>query len=574
MIDAAALVLDGHSRAAVEVVQSLGRSAVAVDLAATGPTLAEHSRYCRKKLIQPDTADRAAFAAWLTRQVTESRYQLIVPSTEASLQALGSLPDDAPLIQRCVLAPRRSLAVALDKQQTWDLANTLGIPVPRSRVIAGETDIRVAPQSYPLVLKPWTSLVEKDGEVVRLTPQIVRRPDAWHRTIRQLLRYGPVLEQEHIGGRGVGIECLYRNGRCLWHFQHERLHELPLTGGGSSYRRSVAADPELLEASTRLLDDLQWHGVAMVEFKGTPEQGFRLMEINPRLWGSVALPIDAGVDFPKGLWHVANEEDPGPQPEYRRGYYTRHLESDIQWYKENLKADHADRLLLTAPRLGAALETGRLLLGRESWDHFDWHDRSVTWRTVRHVVTAEARAVARRVRSYRTASQLRRAHRRLLSRGSTSSRPLIARILFVCYGNICRSPFAEYRMRASGTTVEIRSAGFHHAEGRRSPEWFREVASGYGIDLSDHRSARLSEELVGWAELIVLADEQNAEQLRQEYPAAVPKSTMLGLFLGAPRVSIADPYQMPQDEARVVCAEVLEACQRLGRWVDGGSLVR
>lgn len=52
------------------------------------------------------------------------------------------------------------------------------------------------------------------------------------------------------------------------------------------------------EDARKLLKHFNWNGVAMVEFKRTPEGKFVLMEINPRLWGSLQLAIDSGRDFP------------------------------------------------------------------------------------------------------------------------------------------------------------------------------------------------------------------------------------------------------------------------------------
>ena len=101
------------------------------------------------------------------------------------------------------------------------------------------------------------------------------------------------------------------------------------------------------------------------------------MEINPRLWGSLALAIDAGVDFPLGLWHLACGTEPPPQPHYRTGFYTRDVNMDFDWLVSNLRADHGDKLLLTKSRLFAIVELLRPLAGRESWDHFDRHDLRV-----------------------------------------------------------------------------------------------------------------------------------------------------------------------------------------------------
>ncbi len=107
-----------------------------------------------------------------------------------------------------------------------------------------------------------------------------------------------------------------------------------------------------------------------------------VMEINPRFWGSLALAIDAGVDFPSGLLSIARGQTPAAQPNYQTNFYTRDLRTDVEWFKGNLRADPRDPLLLTRPRVTPFLELLRPVLGRESWDHFDWRDLPVTWRII------------------------------------------------------------------------------------------------------------------------------------------------------------------------------------------------
>ena len=105
-----------------------------------------------------------------------------------------------------------------------------------------------------------------------------------------------------------------------------------------------------------------------------------LMEINPRLWGSLALSIDAGIDFPLGLLQIAQSEEPVPQPKYKVGYYTRDLRTDVDWLKCNLRANQRDPLLHTQSRALSFFQLLRPLFGRESWDHFDWQDLGITRR--------------------------------------------------------------------------------------------------------------------------------------------------------------------------------------------------
>src|SRR5207247_5719530 len=100
----------------------------------------------------------------------------------------------------------------------------------------------------------------------------------------------PVILQEYTQGIGVGVEVLARNGELLQVFQHRRLHELPLTGGGSTYRMSVPVDRTLRDYAARRMGALRWTGLAMIELQVHREtRAARLRGINGRLAGSAPL---------------------------------------------------------------------------------------------------------------------------------------------------------------------------------------------------------------------------------------------------------------------------------------------
>src|SRR5437899_1606553 len=123
------LVLDGHSRAALETLQSLGRAGFQVDLAAEAKDcLAMHSRYAARKLQQPSQA--ADFHAWLRAEDKQHNYALIVPATETSLLMLRGLDENDPLRCKAIIPGNAALEIALDKEKTWQLARELGVPVP------------------------------------------------------------------------------------------------------------------------------------------------------------------------------------------------------------------------------------------------------------------------------------------------------------------------------------------------------------------------------------------------------------------------------------------------------------
>ena len=557
------LVLDGTSRAAVEAVQSLGKRGLEVHVAARGDCPAFRSRWAAETIAQPSTPHPREFAEWLRALGTD--YSLIIPSTGYSLHHLAHLPESDPLRARAVLPGPEALHVALDKSRTVDTAVRLGIDVPPSVTHTAGDAILNGP--LPRVLKPVSSVVETRDDLGEVFPILARDGEAGQEALRRLLQHGPVLEQELVPGFGVGIECLYAHGKLVWHFAHERLHEG--TGGGlgsgSFYRRSITPPAPLLRAATTLLDHLRWHGVAMVEFKYEPATGrFWLMEINPRLWGSIALAIDAGVDFPHGLYCLATDADPGPQPRYRRPYYTRLVPADLDWIVRQIRRAgpvHARQLLSLL----------RVLIGRESWDHFAWSDLGPFLASTALFLRDKARALQsyrrRRIHSSAALRQHAANVTRLHTLGARST------ILFVCTGNICRSPLAAALWRRRFPSMKVMSAGFLPLGGRRSPDNVQAAAWARGVTLAGHRSRTVNEKILGDSDLVVLFDSRNFEAMSRAFPYHLDKIVMLGALLDPPKPSIADPYQCSAEETELVAADVeaalTELAHQLGLSPDG-----
>jgi len=106
------------------------------------------------------------------------------------------------------------------------------------------------------------------------------------------------------------------------------VHEWPPEGGFSSLCESVGA-PEhaaLMEKSIALLRELEWEGVAMVEYRYDPATGdAALMEVNGRFWGSLPLAYHAGANFPYLLYRLFGlGEAIAPAP-YRAGVRCRYM---------------------------------------------------------------------------------------------------------------------------------------------------------------------------------------------------------------------------------------------------------
>lgn len=554
------LVLDAQSRAAPEVVLSLGRAGCLVDIASSVPApIAGASRHVVRRLVQPSRLETGVFERWLRELDASQQYQLVVPASDDSMLGIAALAEFDDVRRRAVIPGNEALRRTLDKQSTWELAASLGIEVPASRVHRRGDDPAPA-AGFPAVLKPQQSLVRSAEGYHKLFVEIARNEGERRQALARLLKLTNVQEQTYVGGRGVGVECLYEGGRCLWTFVHERLHEYPLTGGGSSYRRSLPPDAACLQPALALLDALGWHGVAMVEFKRTHDGRLVLMEINPRLWGSLALPIACGVDFPAGLLQIACGASPGTQPDYAIGYRARNVEADVLWTKANLRADRSDPLLLTQNRVAALIEWLRPLLGRESWDYFRWNDLGPTRAMLAEVIGAQWTALAGKARRLRLRRQAVRRHADVMERALRSR---VGRVVFVCYGNICRSPFAAalaLRDSRFGGTVSL---GLHEREGRSSPSHIVALAKASGIDLEPHRSRRLDPGTIREDDLIVAMDLDNYRAIGALAPRLLDRTCLLGLFDPQGDVEIADPYALETPAAAQVMLRIARSTSAL-----------
>ncbi|MAT52329.1 MAG: hypothetical protein CMK32_14220, partial [Porticoccaceae bacterium] len=245
-------MLDGDMVAALTIARSLARRGVRVDLAShlAGVT-ASYSRAVTGFYCYPDPLSREdAFLDWLEKHLSFNQYDLVIPVTERTLVPISQ--HRAQLSGSTIaMAASDSLEVVLDKARTIALADELDIPVPVSITINGPGELKGVDGrfQYPVVIKPARSVGRSGHGRAQLKVEYAFTGEQLDARVRHALHFGPVILQEYVKGDGVGVEILAREGDILYAFQHQRLHEVPLTGGGSSLRKSVAVEPALLDAT-------------------------------------------------------------------------------------------------------------------------------------------------------------------------------------------------------------------------------------------------------------------------------------------------------------------------------------
>lgn len=146
--------------------------------------------------------------------------------------------------------------------------------------------------------------------------------------------------------------ALYDHGEPVATFQHRQIRGNSYTGGGGVYRESVY-DPELETVGRTLLNNLDWHGIACVEYAKDEITGeYKLLEINPRFWQSLPCAVRAGADFPAFYWLQATGQRASIDSRYEVGVSSHYLYGELKHLRSVYRDESAlvDRpsLLVTA----------------------------------------------------------------------------------------------------------------------------------------------------------------------------------------------------------------------------------
>lgn len=157
-----------------------------------------------------------------------------------------------------------------------------------------------------------------------------------------------------------------------------------------------------------------------------------------------------------------------------------------------------------------------------------------------------------------------------MARGRASEgQPMTKRILFVCTGNICRSPMALVLFRDMVCKDRsLRSAGIEADSAGTNPVYFAatqeaiRVMHEYGLDLTGHASKPLDSRLVDWADLILVKELWHKRMVLSRFPETVKKTHLLSEYVGE-KGDVSDPYGSGIEAYRECAAKLQELLTKM-----------
>lgn len=374
------LILDASYKQSARSAKNLGRAGLRVALGASvdectapGRLPAFRSRYSACNLVLPSFASEpAAFADRIIEFVQKHHIPVVLPTGDPSIAAIAPRREElAKLGCTLAVASDAALQIANDKTRTLEAADKLGIAYPRSIQIDRLDDLStaVAEFGFPFVLKPTISWTGKTAD--RIVPtEVIDNREALDATTRFLAAGAGVIAQEWASGRREGVSLFLVGDKVLAYCGHLAHRTSPALGGVSVMRESVAVPEEVLDASVRLAKAIGLEGPCEVEFRRNANGQPLLMEINPRLAGTLENAIQSGIDFPLMTWQWASGQSVSRVENYRTGVRTRWLLGDLRWLFENLRSGRPD----TVPRLQACWLFASEFARTNHYDYLDFHD--------------------------------------------------------------------------------------------------------------------------------------------------------------------------------------------------------
>ena len=554
------LVLDADQLSTLAVVRSLGRHGCAVTAAAASPhAIAFQSRYASQHLIYPDPLQQhRAFLEWLTNTLTNHSFDLMIPVTDRSIVPILTVRNSLEALSPIAIAPNPVMEQVVSKCRMHSLAREAGLDVPESWIIKAPAALdTIDPRNgFPLVVKAERSLAWLDGYGQALETRYV----ADRATLKDLgaryALYGDVLVQSRVMGHGVGLGLLARDGLLLNCFQYRRLHELPLTGGGSAYRVSETLDPVLEGQATELVRQLGWHGAMMLEFKyDARAKMYWFIEANGRFWGGLPLALAAGVDFPRHLVSLYQNQ-PVSQSAYSAGVRGRNLERDIDWTRSAVR--HPD-----IPMTRIVSDTLKLVLPREHIDSFAVDDPRPLVSEVQRIGCRLISAARRRKRLF--ASNARENVLRKNPQQIRSCLQQARRLVLVCSGNVMRSAFAEAYLAKLFSSQHggpaIISAGLDAQPGRPADPIAGNIAQNHRLSLEDHRARALATLELTENDVIFVMERTQVAEATSRYPAHASRIYLLTALNPSLPIDIVDPNGEGPATCQAIFHQIVDALE-------------
>lgn len=283
------IITDIKYRMAISPIRELGKKGYYI-IATEFDDIDEHERlgFFSKYVSQRELLSGDNFCESIENISKEERPVLIAGNRKSLMEVIKN---NERLSKCCdFLVPAEdSISLADDKNAICQIAKKIGVPVPKTTSLLEHNSVEEMAESvnFPCIIK------YRNGEAMGKKPQdrykVVNNQNEFIQAYKKMhsVDENPIAS-DYIKGHDIGVAVVMdRNSEPVSFLCYESLREFPIKGGPTCYAKTVFSR-KLLKYSVKLLKEIKFTGIAMLDFKGTLDDPY-FLEINPRIWGSAAI---------------------------------------------------------------------------------------------------------------------------------------------------------------------------------------------------------------------------------------------------------------------------------------------
>jgi D-aspartate ligase len=319
-----ALVIGGD-HPSLAIARSLGQRGIPVYMVEDQHSISSYSRYATRVIRVQDIRDeqKTVDAVLEIGRRFDLKNWVLFPTRDENVAAFSIHREKLAEFFRVTTPPWETVRWAWDKNNTYKLAEKLGIPAPQTWNLHSAEELPTLYSKLPLAVKPAVKenfFYATGAKAWRAeTPEQLQLLFA---RAAQQIRIEEIMLQEIIPGDGerqLSYCAFFKDGKAHSTLLARRMRQHPREFGRAATYVETIELPEIERLSELLLRAIDFYGLVEVEFKQDPRDGqYKLLDVNARAWGFHGLGQAAGVDFPYllfadqlGIYQEPRRADPG-----------------------------------------------------------------------------------------------------------------------------------------------------------------------------------------------------------------------------------------------------------------------
>jgi predicted ATP-grasp superfamily ATP-dependent carboligase len=303
------VIVTGGDFQAISVLRTLARKGVPVILLDSEYCISRFSRFKKRFFKSPHLSEKELYLDFLIELAEKEDLKgwIIIPNSDEAVYILSKYKD---ILEKYYKVPTPSWEVINNlyiKKNTYQVAAKNGIPTPKTYYPENLDELLDLNLPFPVVLKP--SIRDNFYSKVKIKAFLVNNKDELIKAYKKLcsvIHSSEVLVQEFIPGGANQLYsfCPYfKEGKVVSGIMAKRSRQHPMDFGHATTFAELVDIPEMQKIAEQFLSLINYYGIAEVEFMKDPQNGeYKLLEVNPRIWGWHSLAIAAGVDLPYILY--------------------------------------------------------------------------------------------------------------------------------------------------------------------------------------------------------------------------------------------------------------------------------